>query len=149
VKVLKEGAPYLSAILFALPLAYSISWAVNKFWPGSRWIVFAAVVLFWVNGVIQVIFRNLRSGEKVPNAVFADPKNWDPAELPAEFQSLTRGMTLDEVFSLAGPCTRVTETGVACYDLPSGGFLEVFPERAFDNSSRIKAIQLYRTEATE
>lgn len=59
---------------------------------------------------------------------------------------MTRGMTLDELFSSAGPCTRVTHAGAARYDLPSGGFIEVFPERAFDNASRIKAIQLYRTE---
>lgn len=73
VRVLKHGAPYFSAILFALPLAYIISWAVNKFWPGSRWIVFVAVVLFWVNGVIQVILRNIRSGEKALTLSFPTP----------------------------------------------------------------------------
>jgi hypothetical protein len=125
---LKARRAVLSAILFALPLAYLISSAVNKFLPGSRWIVFVAAVLFWVNGVIQVTLRNIGSGEKGPDAVFSDPNNWDPAELPAEFRSLTRGMTLDELFSRAGPCTRITQTGAARYDLPSGGFIEVFPE---------------------
>jgi hypothetical protein len=53
-------------------------------------------------------------------------------------------MTLDELFRRTGPCTRITQAGVVRYDLPSGGLIEVFPERAFDNSSGIKAIQLYR-----
>jgi hypothetical protein len=78
--------------------------------------------------------------------VFAHPEQWQPQELPQEFRFITRESTVQEVVDSVGPYTRVTETALVCYDLPSGGALFLFPEPPFSPANRIRGIQLYRTE---
>jgi hypothetical protein len=142
--IIEYARRYAGTVLFAIPLGFIISWGINKFWAGSQLVVFVAVVICWLSGVIQVIVRDVRQGDENINAVFSDPRNWNSADLPIEFRSITHAMTLGEVVGRVGPYTRVTETGVVRYDLPSGGFVAVFPELPFNDTSRIKAIQLYR-----
>jgi hypothetical protein len=104
------------------------------------------VFIWWLIGVAQLFLREARSSDDSDRAVFADPENWTPADLPMEFHSITRQTTLDEVFRMIGPCTRLTPTGLVRYDLPSGSVVVLFPDVPFKNTSVIKGVQLYRAE---
>jgi hypothetical protein len=137
---------YLGGIAFGGVAAWIISQLVGRFWPGAQLSVFVVLVIIWLSGFAQVLLRDIRVGSETERAVFADPKQWQPQELPQEFRFITRESTVQEVVDTVGPYTRVTESGLVRYDLPSGGALFLFPEPPFAPTSRIRGIQLYRTE---
>jgi hypothetical protein len=137
---------YLGGIAFGIVAAWIVSQFVARFWPGAQMAVFVVLVITWFSGFAQVLVRDIRAGSDTERAVFAHPEQWQPQELPPEFRFITGESTVQEVVDTVGPYTRVTETGLVRYDLPSGGALFLFPESPFSPASLIRGVQLYRTE---
>jgi hypothetical protein len=111
--IIEYARRYAGTVLFAIPLGFVISWGTNKFWAGSQLIVFVAVVICWLSGAIQVIVRDVRQGDESIHPVFSDPRNWNSADLPIDFRSITHAMTLGQLVGRVGPYMRVTETGLS------------------------------------
>jgi hypothetical protein len=144
--ITQRAGKYLGGIAFGIVATWIIAQLVAKLWPGAQRAVFVVLVIVWLSGFAQVLVRDIRAGSQAERAVFADPNQWQRQELPQEFRFITRNTTVQEVVDSVGPYTRVTETGLVRYDLPSGGALFLFPEPPFSPASRIRGIQLYRTE---
>jgi hypothetical protein len=142
----QRAGKYLGGIAFGVVAAWIISQLVAKVWPSAQFVVFVVLVIIWLSGFAQVLARDVRAGSETERAVFAHPEQWHPQELPQEFRFITHDTTVQEVIDSIGPYTRVTETGLVRYDLPSGGALFLFPDPPFSPTSRIRGIQLYRTE---
>lgn len=146
VTIVQRVWQYLTGLVFGLVAAWVISTCVAKFWPDARVTIFVVLFAVWLSGFAQVLVRDIRAGGEGERAVFANPEDWDSVELPREFRFITHETTLQEVIEKVGPYTRVTQKGLVRYDLPSGGALFLFPEPPFSDSSRVRGIQLYRTE---
>jgi hypothetical protein len=142
----QRSCKYLGGIAFGVVAAWVVSQFVGKFWPSAQLTVFVVLVVIWLSGFVQVLVRDIRAGSDPERPVFADPEQWQPQELPREFRFITRESTVQEVVDTVGPYIRVTETGLVRYDLPSGGALFLFPEPPSSPTSRVRGIQLYRTE---
>jgi hypothetical protein len=139
-------AKYLVGIAFGVIAAWIVSQFATRFWHNAQLTVFVVLVIIWLSGFAQVLVRDIRAGGDTERTVFAHPEQWQPQELPQEFRFITRESTVQEVVDSVGPYTRVTETALVCYDLPSGGALFLFPEPPFSPANRIRGIQLYRAE---
>ena len=144
--ITQRVAKYFGGIAFGVVAAWIVSQFAARFWPGAQLTVFVVLVVIWLSGFAQILVRDIRAGGDTEREVFAHPEQWQPQELPQEFRFITRESTVQEVVDVVGPYTRVTQTGLVRYDLPSGGALFLFPEPPFSPASRIRGVQLYRTE---
>ena len=105
--------------------------------------VFFGLTLFWLVGLVGVVVRDLRSRDA---AVFSDPSQWRADELPLEFRFITRETTLHELERTIGPSRPVADTGAVRYDLGSGGALFIHLDPPATPDSKVRGIQLYRSE---
>jgi hypothetical protein len=145
--ITERAGKYLGGIAFGIVAAWFLSQFVAKFWPDAQLTVFIVLAVTWLSGFAQILVRDIRAGDETERAVFARPEGWRAEELPQEFRFITRDTTLQQVVDTVGPYTRVTETGLVRYDLPSGGALFLFPESpSTPTTSKIRGIQFYRTE---
>jgi hypothetical protein len=144
--ITQRAGKYLGGIAFGVAAAWFLSQFVARFWPGSQLTVFIVLVVIWLSGFAQILVRDIRAGHETERAVFARAKEWRAEELPQEFRFITRDTTIQQVVDTVGPYTRVTEAGLIRYDLPSGGAIFLYPESRSVPTSRIRGIQLYRTE---
>jgi hypothetical protein len=123
--------------------AFFVAALVGKVWPSASRLVFFGLVLFWLIGLVGVVVRDIRSRDA---AVFSDPSHWSPDELPLEFRFITRETSLHELESSLGPSSPVADTGAVRYDLGSGGALFIHFDPPATPDSKVRGIQLYRSE---
>jgi len=134
---------YGSTFITGVVAAFFVAALLSKVWPNASRPVFFGLTLFWLVGLAGVVVRDIRSRDA---AVFSDPSQWRADELPLEFRFITRETTLHELERTIGPSTPVADTGAVRYDLGSGGalFIHLDPPATLD--SKVRGIQLYRSE---
>ncbi len=120
--------------------AFFIAVLVSKIWPDAYRPVFIGLVLFWLVGLVGVVVRDVRSRDA---AVFSDPSDWRPTELPLEFRFVTHETSLQELERRLGAPIPVADTGSVRYDLPSGGALFIHFDAPTTPDSKVRGIQLY------
>lgn len=134
---------YGSTFITGVVAAFFVAALLSKVWPGASRPVFFGLALFWLVGLVGVVVRDIRSRDA---AVFSDPSQWRADELPLEFRFITRETTLHELERTIGPSRPVADTGAVRYDLGSGGALFIHLEPPATPDSKVRGIQLYRSE---
>jgi hypothetical protein len=137
---------YITGIAVGVIFAAVIANFVGSLFPNARAIVFVVLVIIWLLGFVQILIRDIRTGDNA-RGVFARPEEWCAEELPREFRFITRDTTLQEIVDRVGPYTRLPETHLVRYDLPCGGAILIYPEPPFTLLSKVRGVQFYRTEA--
>ena len=144
--IIQRAGKYVTGLAVGFVGAWVVSQFIGRFWPNAQLIVFLVLVVTWLSGFVQILARDIRAGPDTERAVFSDPQQWQSQELPQEFRFITRETKVQDVVDTVGPYTRITESGLVRYDLSSGGALFLFTEQPFSPDSRVRGIQLYRTE---
>src|SRR5437660_7295119 len=94
---------YLGGLLLCLTGSLLASSIVGRFWPDARFPLFIGLSIFWLSGFLYVLTRDMAAGGDEERAVFQNPEQWDPKELPCEFRFITRSSTLENVVDSVGP----------------------------------------------
>lgn len=123
--------------------AFFVAAIVGRTWPAASGWVFIGLVAFWFLGLVGVVLQDIRSRDA---AVFSDPSHWRAAELPLEFRFITRETTLGDLEHSLGPSSPVADTSAVRYDLGSGGALFIHFDPPTTLDSKVRGIQLYRSE---
>ena len=134
---------YAGVFVAEVAVSFFVAAIVGRIWPNAFRPVFIGLVAFWLLGLVGVIVRDVRSRDA---AVFSDASRWSVAELPLEFRFITRDTTLEDVERSIGPSSPVADTGVVRYDLGSGGALFIHFDPPATPDSKVRGIQLYRSQ---
>lgn len=123
--------------------ALLVSIVIGRASPVAGKFLFGGLVLFWLTGLVGVLLRDFRSKTA---KVFEDRCHWDPKKLPREFQFIRHRTTRSEFVSVLGEYCDVADTGVARYDLPSGGAVFIFMQKPVTEDSMVDGVQYYPSQ---
>ena len=135
-----------------------VATAADHSWPAAKWFLIAFFVGVWLFAFGRQSVIGVSECAAEADA-FVD-RRIDTAKLPAEFQSITRNKTLQQVLEQFGPPSRKTKlvarnAGVADskaqlihfvayeYDLPYEAAVIVMPELPCEPQSKIRAVYFH------
>ena len=138
-RLLRYGSVFVAGAV----IAFFIARLASNLWPDAFYWIFFSLVVFWLVGAVGALFKDYRSRD---SAVFSDPAQWRPEELPHEFRFITHATTLQELEPALGPYHVVADIGAIRYELGASGALFVFFDPPQVPDSTVRGIQLYRSE---